>query len=334
MSIDIEDLQHDLATPDVPLGRPDLPAIRRLGRRRRRARRLATGAGGLAVAGAVAGIVVGISGSGGVVAEDPPASTTIVQHRAPQTMHPLAARALREIPGAVRVSATQVVIPGPGVPEESDLPIGHPERDSSLVGTPVDLPGHAYGGVTIYPRSAFPAWLHEGIADYEETVLGDDQGHPVGSTDIGILVDQGVAELGCTTWHASERHDNADCAPSLLTELAGDRYLEWGMGTDSFLRPGSRMEVFLSDDFSTGRPSTLAIAGLDGTRVVRVDFVTTDGARVEGTVQSGTITEGDSLFYANVPGALVAVVAYDARGDVIEDHEIRPCASPVDCEVR
>jgi hypothetical protein len=106
------------------------------------------------------------------------------------------------------------------------------------------------------------------------------------------------------------------------------------MGTEDFLRPGAGMEVFLSDDYSTGRPSTLAIAGLDGTDVATVDFVSTTGAVVEGRVESGTVVPGDSLFHANVPGQLARVVARDAAGEVIEDHPLRACDDPVDCEVR
>lgn len=329
----IEELEHSLHAGDTAgpaLGAPDLELIRRLGRRRRRGRRLVAAAGGVLAAAIVAAMVPTVTGPGDPGGEGAPAATQVGEHAAPQTMHPLAARALREVPGAVRVSPTQVVIPGPDVPEEPGIAV-----DDRIVGTPVALPAHVYSGVTMFPRSAFPAWLHDGVADYEETELaGPDGSHPVGSTDIGILVDKGVAGLGCTAWHESEPHDNANCAPTVMTRVAGQRYLEWSMGTEDFLTPGARMEVFLADDFSTGRPSTLAIAGIDGTRAARVEFVTTTGEVVEGTVESGTITEGDSLFHANVPGELATVIAYDTAGEVLEDHEILPCSNPEDCEVR
>lgn len=55
---------------------------------------------------------------------------------------------------------------------------------------------------------------------------------------------------------------------------------------------------------------------------------------VEGVVEAGTWSTGDSIFWANVPGEVATVVAYDAAGEVIEDHLLKPCDSPVECEVR
>ena len=113
----------------------------------------------------------------------------------------------------------------------------------------------------------------------------------------------------------------------------GELHFEWSMGTDDFLTPGSDMEVFLSDDYSTGSPGELAFAGLPGTDVARVAFVTTTGEVVEGQVTT-TLVEGASMMAARVPGRLAKVIAYDADGDVIEDHPLADCDSPVECEVR
>lgn len=331
------DLERELRAPDRDVtGGPDLALIRRQGRSRRRRRTALAATGGLLAAVVLLGTaitLVELRDEGG--RETAPASVTLQADPVPKTMHPLAERALKEIPGAVKVSATQVVIPGPGTPEERAVdPIGENGRPP-LVGTPVPLPGHLYSGVTGFPASAFPAWLHEGVAAYEETVLAHDDGSfPVGSTDIGILVDTGVGQLGCTEWPASERHDNANCWPALMAQVGEKRYLRASLGTEEFLTPGAAMEVFLSDDYSTGRRTTLAIAGLDGTDVARVEFVPTAGAPVAGTVRSGSITEGDSLFYANVPGELQRVIAYDDAGRVIDNHEVVPCDGAEDCEVR
>jgi hypothetical protein len=94
------------------------------------------------------------------------------------------------------------------------------------------------------------------------------------------------------------------------------------------------MEVFLFPDYSTGSPTHLAIAGLDGVDVARADFVSADGTVTEGTVLSGNVMEGDTMMFANVPGELVSVIAYDAEGEVVDNHPLRDCDSPVDCEVR
>jgi hypothetical protein len=40
------------------------------------------------------------------------------------------------------------------------------------------------------------------------------------------------------------------------------------------------------------------------------------------------------MMSARVPGELAKVVAYDADGEVIEDHPLAPCDDPVECEVR
>jgi hypothetical protein len=94
------------------------------------------------------------------------------------------------------------------------------------------------------------------------------------------------------------------------------------------------MEVFQSPDYSTGSPTNLAIAGMDGTDVARVDFISSDGTVTQGTVLPGTLVEGDTMLFANVPGELASVIAYDADGEVVENHRLRDCDDPVDCEVR
>lgn len=40
------------------------------------------------------------------------------------------------------------------------------------------------------------------------------------------------------------------------------------------------------------------------------------------------------MFWAEIPGDLATVVAYDASGAVVENHPVQPCDTPVDCEVR
>lgn len=331
----IEDLEERLATPpDVErLGRPDLRSIRSRGGRRRRIHR-ALGAGGSALgAAAVVGLLFGgaqlFDGNRG--AGDNQAAEEASQ---PHELSPLARRALAEIPGAVQVSDWQVVLPNPG--EASNF--GFKLRISEPPTVPVDLPGHLYTGVTMYNEGAFPTWLYDGVADIEQE-MGDEDGHPVGSTKMGILVDQGAGALGCVRADAEGQPTwldppSADCHPTVISRVGQDWYSHWGFGTDKFLKPDAKMEVFLTDDYSTGRPMTLAIAGMDGTDVARVDFVPVNGSPVPGKIQSGTLVKGDSIFYANVPGELARVVAYDDAGKVIEDHKLRECSGGADCEVR
>lgn len=332
----IEDLEERLATPpDVErLGGPDLRNIRSRGGRRRRIHR-ALGAGGSALgAAAVVGLLFGgaqlFDGNRG--GGDNQAAEEASQ---PRELSPLARRALAEIPGAVQVSDWQVVLPNPDVPQggfDQKLRVSGPQPK------PVDLPGHLYGGVTLYDEQVFPKWLHDGVAAAEQE-MGDENGYPVGSTAMGILVDQGVGAIGCTRFQSSDESSwlvqpGPNCHPSVIGRVGQDWHRHWGFGTDKFLKPDAKMEVFLTDDYSTGRPSTLAIAGIDGTDVAKVEFVPVNGSPVPGEIQSGTLVEGDSIFYANVPGEVARVVAYDAAGKVIENHEIRPCSGGEDCEVR
>lgn len=312
------ELERALRAPDHVTG-PDLVAIRASGRRRRRFRRVAVGSTSLAVLGVVAGltwtVASGDGGSGDEVAVDLPP--------APTELSPLAKRALKEVPGATKVSAYQVVLPDPGVPVG---PVGLEPAD--VVSQVSELPAHTYAGVTLFPEGTFPPWLHDGVDRAEAAMAGPDGSRAVGSFAQGIIVDTGPASLGCTTWNESP-----GCAVSLLSSDGGDYYTEWSMGTEDFLDEGARMEVFSSENFSTGRATTFWIAGIDG-GVASADFVQTDGTVVTGTVAYGRVTEGDSMMWADLSGDLAKVVAYDADGEVIEDHELLPCDSPVECEVR
>jgi hypothetical protein len=322
---ELEDTLH--AGETEVLDTEKLAAIRRRGGRRRTALRAVSAVGTASVVGAVALTLAltGAIGSGGddapTVAADPPAAAT------PKELSPLAARTLQEIPGATQVSAWQVVVPTPGAASEywmGDIL----DEDADVVGATVPLDARSYQGVTGFPKRAWPAWLYQGTLAYEQSQQDENGGVPVGSTDTGVLVDVGDAELACVSWQGNT------CGPALLTRTAdGELHYDWGMGTDDFLKPGSDMEVFVSDDYSTGSAGTLVFAGLPGTDVARVDFVTTTGEVVAGQVTT-TLVEGGSMMSARVPGEVAKVVAYDAAGEVIEDHPLRACDDPVDCEVR
>jgi hypothetical protein len=316
----IDELEGQLHAGEREVLDPDtLTTIRRKGSRRRTTVRALTAVGTVAVLAAV-GLTVALAGSDSASrGEDRPPVAD-----APRELSPLAARALAEIPGAVQVSDWQVVLPPPGASSN----YWHDSPDETVVGQAVALDLKTYQGVTAYPARAWPAWLYDGTLEFEQSQMGDDGGVPVGSTDNGILVEAGDAYLACTSW---KRHA---CGPSFMTRTAdGTLHHNWGMGTDDFLEPGSDMEVFLSKDYSTGAPGVLAFAGLPGTEVARADFVTTTGDVVAGQV-STTLVEGASMMWGRVPGDLAKVVAYDADGEVIEDHPLRACDDPVDCEVR
>ena len=323
----IHQLERDLHGSEDALSGPVLADIRARGRSRRRHRWAAYAAGSTAVvlaAGAVLGVATQRSGE----ARD---RTPVADH--PTTLTPLAKRALREIPGTVRLSEWQVLVPSPTQPVreygDQKVPADHIEAG------PVDIGARRYTGVTAYAPAAFPAWLWEGVKDYEQTVLGSEEGYPVGSLDTGIIVDAGPLDLACMRPLPEWGEDGGDgCFPAMLAEKNGSRTYAWGMGTDDFLDEGKDLELFSSPDYSAGVPRMVWIGGTDGTDVGTVTLVTTDGTQVEATVASGTLVPGETMFWATVDGELAQAITRDEDGKVLERHQVRPCSDPVDCEVR
>jgi hypothetical protein len=55
---------------------------------------------------------------------------------------------------------------------------------------------------------------------------------------------------------------------------------------------------------------------------------------LDAEVLAGTLVPGATMFWADVPGELTHVTAYDADGEVVDDHAITSCRGGVDCEVR
>ena len=333
----IQTLERDLkrGSEDV-LPSSVLDDIRSRGRVRRRTR-LSAYAGGAAAGALAAGVLVGVvvDDRDGDDRDRVPAAGT----DRPKQLSPLAERALREIPGAVRVSAWQVLLPAPpdGIAHDGEkVPADHIEAG------PIDIGARSYTGVTAFKPSAFPAWLRDGVEYIEKNELGSEGGgYPVGSTDMGIIVDAGPQDLACMrplpqwTDDEDEPRDPEPCFPAMLGQGGnGERTYAWGMGTDDFLEEGNDLELFSTDVYSSGSPQTVWIGGTDGTAVATVTLVTTDGTRVEATVAAGTLVPGETMFWGTVTGELAVAVTRDSDGEVLERHEVKPCSDPVDCEVR
>ena len=190
----------------------------------------------------------------------------------------------------------------PGVPAsmEQEVP-----ADASAAG-PVDTGARVYLGPTIFDPGVFPQWLYDGVARIERTDLaGEDGGHPVGSTEPGILVDYAEATLACVLPYWDGADADSPCSPILLARARDKWYPSWGMGTDDFLQPGSDMEVFQAPDFSTGRPTHLALAGR-----------TTPTARSSRTTGSAAATAPSTAGCAE-PRRLGDLLAF--RGDLGHD---------------
>ena len=312
----LERFTEELRGIGGPLLRPDLlDDAKRRGARRRRTRVAVVGlAAATAVGGSLALIAPGVTGSG-------PDQLRGVAGR-PAGLSPLQERVLREVPGAERLSVWQV-----GIPEPAGAVETFPSDDGSFeVQGPTYATGvTSYTGVTLYEPDAFPAWLYDAVLSWEEDA-GDESGQPVGSTGIGIAVENGTLELACVSFQG------ADCEPAVIRAAHGRIHYEWGFGTERFLAPSSGMEVFGGNAAPEDAPA-LAVAGLPDDSVTRVEFINTAGKSFSGTVDH-TMAPGSSILWAKVSGALARVVAYDAEGDVVEDHTLRSCSGGVDCEVR
>lgn len=297
-----------------------LREAKRRGTRRRRVRLAATGAAAVAVlAGGTAVTVPLVTGGDARTTEDTRPLDVVSR---PDGLSALQERVLTEVPGAERISVWQVVLPEPaGAVDTMEIPGDRVQVQGERFATGVP----SRTGVTVYERSGFPGWLYDAILDIEQDA-GDGNSYPVGSTDMGIAVENGTLELACVGARPSR------CSPAVIRNEGGELHYQWGFGTDEFLDPGTGMEVFAGDPGAEDAPS-LSVAGLPDDSVTRVEFVNTAGEVVDGRVDH-TMAPGSSILWAAVPGALARVVAYDADGGVVEDHTLRACSGGVDCEVR
>jgi hypothetical protein len=302
---ELTDLMHAGAQAHAA-GGPDLASIHRRGARRRRTRQVATGGAALLTAAVVAGAVaVGIHGGG-----DPAGGRTAQAAAQDHHVTGLTAyekRVLREVPGSYAVDGT-VIVPG----SAAGGGIGAQEVSPDRIASPVRPLGfHAYAGGAI-GGDGLPRFM---------------QGNP--PKDSQVVADEGPVYLGCTTWPSAK-----GCTVSVLDRDGGTYHYVYGLGTERFLAPGAGMEVFTAEDYTGRAYHATLIGGFDGTEATRVDVTTVDGQVVPATVDRGTISDGDTLFWATLPADAASVTAYDADGKVVATHRVRSCTDPVDCEVR
>ncbi len=194
-----EDLKGDAAERLDP--RRLAEAKSRGARRRRTRAALVVVAATIAVGGVATLLVPGLDGGGSgrdTVARD-------VATR-PTGLSKIQERVLRDVPGAERISPWQVAVPEPlGAVDGMEIPGDEFEVQGDTF--PTGVP--SYTGVTMYDRAAFPGWLYDGVLAIE-TAAGDEDGQPVGSTDMGIGVVNGTLELACVSFQG------ADCVPAVI----------------------------------------------------------------------------------------------------------------------
>ncbi len=346
----VAELERTLKTGGPDVLQPDtLAAIRTQGGRRRRARTTGVVAGAAAAAIVASLGVAAVTGGERTGAHDTAPTTQTAL--SPATLTPLARRALAEIPGAVQISSTRVSIPEP--PGVTSWAAPAPILDQFVASGPFDVGGaHAYQGVTMYDDGQFPAWLEKGAKEWDEREgRGDDHpGGVIGTVSSGVVVDQGDQQIACiypplgnagtsmvdgvVVSQPTEPDLDQPCMVTIVRRQGNDILGNWTVAAPDFLAEGSGVQLYRDRSSAKGDPFSLWVGGTDGTDVASVDLELADGDIVEATVASGTLVPGETVFWATVPGELVRAVTRDADGEVIEDHPLRPCSGPVDCEVR
>jgi hypothetical protein len=304
-SMRLDELTRSLHAASPDAGTVDPVQIRRRGRSLRTRRRAAAGAAVLSVAGVTAGAVTLLdldgdtSGSPGVAS----AGAATINH--------YEQRVLDQVPGSYAVGGV-VVVPNPLDPD-SDMNTRFASDQVRSEVRPLGFKAFTSPGY-LATTTDFPQFM-QGNLPKDTQVVGVD----------------GMASIGCVAWN----RDDPGCSPAVLVgDAATGWFYLYGFGTDHFLQPGSEMEVFLDETYERGGPGQSVIGGFDGTDATRVELTLVDGSKVAATLDSGGISKGDTLFWAETPVEVAKVVAYDADGGVVASHDIRECSDPVDCEVR
>ena len=298
----IETLLKRDAFPPTP---PDLAAIHRLGRRRRRSARAGMIGATLAVLLAVAG-VWSLTGRGDDAQMIP--AVTRPHHATALTAYERSV--LAQIPGSYSVDGTVVLPVTAHAGKELRM---RNAPGSRLVGTPVPLGFDGRAGPGYVPTT------------HTERPYLDNA--PKGSQ---VVIDPGPLVLGCLG-----AKSGGGCAPAVLaTADNGKHFYLYGLGTETFLKPGAPMELFLDDDYSDKTWHASLIGGIDGTTITRVVVDLVDGSTAEATVNAGRLSPGNTMFWARLAAMPREVKAYDASGKLVVTHVVKKCSGGVDCEVR
>ncbi len=118
-----------------------------------------------------------------------------------------------------------------------------------------------------------------------------------------------------------------------MLAASGSAYeLVFNFGRPGPMVEGEPMQLHTLENYSTGTPTTVWI-GVAHAGAARVVYVLEDGTQVEGQIAEG-VDRHDTVFFADVSGPLDRVLAYDAAGELLEEHEILPCSGAADCEIR
>jgi hypothetical protein len=282
----------------------DLHRVHALGRRRRRAARVATGTAALAVVIVLGGVWTLLSPGSDRV----PVRATSQDHRS-TGVTAYEKKALADVRGSYEVDGT-VVLPDVADPQ---APSYQPVRQKRIIGTPQALGFHGTVGPMYLPS--------------RRTEEAYQDNAPKGSQ---VVIDPGPAFLGCVRWPGM----TSGCSPSVLVkDLAGHFVFLHGFGSDDFLKPGADMELFTDDDYSDHRWAQSLIGGFHGADTARVLVEMTDGSQAEAQLDV-SMSPGNTLFWAKLATPVALVRAYDDHGRLLAEHRLRACTNPVDCEVR
>ena len=287
----------------------DLGHVRALGRRRRRNRRIAVWAAAVLIAVAVA--LVTIPGLVNRVDNHP----SPVHPNGLTSLNSYERRVLAEAPGAYAVHG-EVVVRTPPDPAANVFIASKVQR---FAGRVAPLGWHGMWDLNDGPLST--------TAELPDFMRKDSP--PPLPDHTQVWEDTGPLWIACLP-----RPDG----PCVTETLFGNRSTGWyngdRVGDDNFLRPGTPIEVRPSRTLENHRNQSTLIGGMHGTTTTRVVLTLQDGSTTEATIDRGRIAKGATLFWALTGSQTVRVTAYDATGNLVEDHPLSSCDDPVDCQTR
>lgn len=201
-------------------------------------------------------------------------------------------------------------------PVDPELPIWLQSQVDGVDGRLAPLGWHSLtpaSDVPLFDRLAGPAFMRSGEMPERTQVYQD----------------SGPMRIGC------RRAPGVSCGLFLVVGsdsvgwFTGDR-----LGDDAFLQPGEPMQLVPGSTLENGRLQPTVIGGMHGTATARVVITLEDGSEREATVDRGRIARGATVFWGLFEDQPVRATAYDAAGEVVEDHPLTSCDDPIDCQTR
>jgi hypothetical protein len=214
------------------------------------------------------------------------------------SLSPYETKVLDEVDGAYAVGG-DVVVPWPLAPADHETPV---------VGARVETGLHGFGELGLNPPSTktFPGLVRK-----------PHQGAPV-------FTDYGLVSLGCV------QGPDPACLVVLLAGDASRPNMVDELASASELVRGARVRLLVRPSWSDHVRRTDTFGGFDGV-ATKVRLTLEGGQQVYAAVDSGTVSDGDTLFWSSTDRPVRRVVGYAADGSVLRDQRVQACDATNTC---